>query len=316
MKKNQEEKMREKANAMVCASLAADALALGVHWIYNTNVIDKKFGRVETYLKPVRPTYHPTKALGEFTHYGDQTMTLLESVSTCAGFDLDDFSRRWQSLFENYDGYFDKATKGTLENLEAGKTPSEAGSDSDDLAGASRIAPLLYVYRDDPEELIASAGAQTAFTHNNLQVIKSAEFFSTVTYQVLQGASPVTAIEHAKRGQINSDLFSEWIEMGMQSVEQDTRQAILDFGQMCETAAAFPGVIHLITKYESDLKQALVENVMAGGDSAGRGLIVGMVLGAHLGMDAIPQKWLTDMKAYLQIVDMLSIIDRVRVLHG
>jgi len=71
----------------------------------------------------------------------------------------------------------------------------------------SRMAPLLYVYRDDPEELIASTGAQTAFTHNNLQVIKSAEFFSTVTYQVLQGASPVTAIEHAKRGQINSDLF-------------------------------------------------------------------------------------------------------------
>ena len=86
-------------------------------------------------------------------------------------------------------------------------------------------------------------------------------------------------------------------------------------GQMCETAAAFPGVIHLIAKYENDLKQALIENVMAGGDSAGRGLIVGMVLGAHLGMDAIPQQWLTDMKAYQQIVDMLSAIDRVRVLH-
>ena len=66
--------MGEKQKAMVFASLAADSLALGVHWIYNTNVIDKKFGRVETYLKPVRPTYHPTKVLGEFTHYGDQTM--------------------------------------------------------------------------------------------------------------------------------------------------------------------------------------------------------------------------------------------------
>ena len=52
-------------------------------------------------------------------------------------------------------------------------------------------------------------------------------------------------------------------------------------------------------------------NVMAGGDSAARGLIVGMVLGAHLGMDAIPQKWLKDMKAYLQIAEMLSGIDRV-----
>jgi ADP-ribosylglycohydrolase len=307
--------MREKPKAMVFASLAADSLALGVHWIYNTNVIDKKFGRVETYLKPVRPTYHPTKMRGEFTHYGDQTIILLESVSTRSGFDLDDFSLRWHSLFENYDGYLDKATKGTLENIESGKSPSQAGSESDDLAGASRIAPLLYVYRDDPEKLIASVAAQTAFTHNNLQVIKSAEFFSTVTYQVLKGASPVAAVESVKREEFNSGPFSEWIQMGLQSVAQDTRQAILDLGQMCEIAAAFPGVIHLIAKYENDLKQALVENVMAGGDSAARGLIVGLVLGAHLGMDAIPQQWLTEMKTYPQIVDMLSGIDRLSVLH-
>ena len=303
--------MSEKPKAMVFASLAADSLALGVHWIYNTNVIDKKFGRVETYLKPVRPTYHPTKALGEFTHYGDQTMILLESVSTCAGFDLDDFSQRWQSLFENYNGYVDNATKGTLENIKSGKSSSDAGSDSDDLAGASRIAPILYVYREDPEKLIASAEAQTAFTHNNLHVIQSAKFFAIVTYHVLKGISPVTAIEQVKREEFNSAPFSQWVEVGLQSIEKDTRQAILDFGQMCETAAAFPGVIHLIAKYENDLKQALVENVMAGGDSAGRGLSVGMILGAHLGTNAIPQKWLRDMKAYRQIADLLSGINRV-----
>lgn len=301
--------MGAKTNAMVLASLAADSLSLGVHWIYNTNVIDKKFGRVETYIKPERPTYHPTKARGEFTHYGDQTMVLLESVSKCAGFDLLDFSQRWQVFFKNYDGYFDTATKATLENIKSGKLPAEAGSGSDDLAGAARIAPLLNVYRDDPEKLIASAAAQTALTHNNSQVIKSAEFFSVVTYQILAGTSPVAAIEQAAKEEFKSDPFTEWIEMGLQSVDQETRQSILDFGQMCETAAAFPGVIHLIAKYENNLKQALIENAMAGGDSAGRGLIVGMLLGAYLGMDAIPQDWLTDMQAYPQIIDLLAKIN-------
>ena len=62
--------MDDKPTAMVLASFAADSLALGVHWIYNTGVIDKKFGRVERFIKPERPTYHPTKDLGEFTHYG------------------------------------------------------------------------------------------------------------------------------------------------------------------------------------------------------------------------------------------------------
>ena len=88
--------MKEKPKAMALASFAADSLALGVHWIYNTHVIDKKFGRVEHFFKPERPTYHPTKNRGEFTHYGDQTLILLESVAECEGFNLSDFSERWQ----------------------------------------------------------------------------------------------------------------------------------------------------------------------------------------------------------------------------
>ena len=97
--------------------------------------------------------------------------------------------------------------------------------------------------------------------------------------------------------------------MGLSSVAQNSRLAISDFGQMCEIPAAFPGVIHLIAKYETDLKTALVENAMAGGDSAGRGLLVGMVLGAYLGLDAIPPEWLHEMKARRRILDLLEKID-------
>jgi len=301
--------MKEKTKAMVLASFAADSLSLGVHWIYNTNVIDKKFGRVEHFLKPEHPTYHPTKDKGEFTHYGDQTLVLLESVAECGGFKLSDFSARWQRLFENYEGYVDSATKGTLANIASGKPPLNAGSGSDDLAGAGRIAPLIYVYHNHPDLLLDSAKAQTAFTHNNPQVIKSALFFSTVTLKVLKGAAPKEAILGVKEEQWVEPSVLKLIEKGLDSVKQESRQAILNLGQMCETTAAFPAVIHLIVKYENDLKAALIENIMAGGDSAGRGLLVGLVLGAHLGIDAIPQNWLKEMKAYQQIVDRLKKLD-------
>ena len=301
--------MQDKPKAMVLASFAADSLALGVHWIYNTNVIDKKFGRVERFMKPERPTYHPTKDLGEFTHYGDQSLILLESVCACSGFDLSDFSHRWQKLFATYDGYVDGATKGTLENLASGKTPAESGSGSDDLAGASRIAALVYRYHNDLPALIAGARAQTAFTHHHEAVVESAAFFATITDQILTGASPTAAIEQTLKEVQHSESMREWIQMGLASVAQNSRQAISDFGQMCEIQAAFPSVIHLIAKYENDLKTALIDNGMAGGDSAGRGLLVGMVLGAHLGLEAIPPEWLQDMKARKDIVDMLQRID-------
>jgi ADP-ribosylglycohydrolase len=304
--------MGDRAKAMVLASFAADALALGVHWIYNTNVIEKKWGRVEEYIQPERPTFHPSKDIGDFTHYGDQTLVLLNSVAADSGFDIINFADKWQQFSNSYAGYIDGATKATLENIKAGKQPTEAGSDSDDLAGAARIAPLVYNYRDDITKLIDSARAQTMVTHNNQEVIDTAAFFGSVAFTVLNGKRPLNAIQLTLEEQFNREPYSTWVEDGLKSAEKDTRQAMLDLGQMCEIQAAFPCVIHLIAKYEDNLKEGLIENAMAGGDSAGRGLTVGMVLGAHLGIDAIPPKWLSDLKAYQKIVDLMDQIDSTK----
>jgi ADP-ribosylglycohydrolase len=301
--------MNDKAKGMVVASLAGDALALGVHWIYNTHVIDKKWARVETYMKPEKPTYHPTKDLGELTHYGDQVLVLLRSISEKRGFDLEHFAKAWQSLFASYVGYLDEATKGTLENISAGKAWASAGSRSLELAGAARIAPIVYCFRNDLDKLIASARAQTALTHNTEPVIESAEFFGRLAFKVLGGESPVSAVRSTMAEGFQKEPFERWIEEGLDSVGMETRQAILGFGQMCDVEGAFPSVIHLIGKYENDLREGLIENAMAGGDSAGRGLMVGMILGAHLGMDAIPEAWLKDLKAYPEVMELLDRMD-------
>lgn len=298
--------MNAQARAMLLASFVGDALSLGVHWIYNTNVIDKKWGRVENYLKPERPTYHPTKDLGDFTHYGDQTLVLLESVAENSDYSLNHFATSWQDFFKNYDGYFDGATKDTLDNLAAGRELIAAGSGSDDLAGAARIAPLVYCYRNDEGKLIQSVRSQAAFTHNNPEVIDSAEIFARAALQVLDGQTPVTAIKQVVDDGFSREPYTAWVQEGLQSATVETRQAMLDFGQMCEVESAFPCVIHLVAKYEKNLSQALIENVMAGGDSAGRGLIAGMVLGAHLGLEAIPPRWLTELKAHDRIVDLMN----------
>ena len=298
--------MNAKARAMVLASFAGDALSLGVHWIYNTNVIDKKWGKVENYIKPERPTYHPTKDLGDFTHYGDQTLVLLQSITESSGYSLTHFAKSWQDFFDSFDGYFDRATKDTLDNLSSGKDITEAGSGSDELAGAARIAPLVYRYCQDEDQLIETVRSQTAFTHDNPQVIDGAEFFARVTVRVLQGAAPVAAINKVVKDGFSREPLGKWVNDGLDSVEKDTRQVMLDFGQMCEMYAALPGVIHLIGKYENNLRQALIENAMAGGDSAARGLVAGMILGAHLGREAIPRRWLTEMKAYERIVEYMD----------
>jgi len=301
--------MREKANAMVLASFAADSLALGVHWVYNTALIDKQYGRVTHLLKPSGESYHPTKERGELTHYGDQALLLLNNLAGNSGFNLEDFARAWQDFFKSYKGYIDKATRNTLENFQSGKGPRESGSPSSELGGAARISPLVYLYRDDMDGLVAASRAQTAMTHNNPYVIDSAEFFARVASKVLHGPPPGTAIKSVVDEHFNKAPYNQWVSEGLASAKMETRKAISGFGQMCDTGAAFPAVIHLLARYEDNLKEALVENVMAGGDSAARGMVTGMILGAYLGMEAIPADWLADLKNREAIMGMLDRIN-------
>lgn len=287
--------MKVNARAAVLASLAGDAHALGAHWIYDTQRLEDTFGRVESLVAPPDSSFHAGREAGEFTHYGDQTFVLLESVARRGGFHLDDFWNRWQELFASYDGYIDQATRGTLGNARDGAGPEEAGSFSDDLAGGARIAPLLLCYADDPEALEEAVRAQTRMTHNNPIVIQAAIFFARTALAVLEGASPRTALETVAPA-FEDTPIPQWVRAGTESRRTDTRETIGRFGQACHTEQALPSIVHVLSRYEQDLREALIQSVMAGGDSAGRNLIVGMVLGAHLGEEAIPPDWIEGMK--------------------
>ena len=304
--------MTDNRRPMVLASFAADSLALGVHWIYDAEKIRKDFGRVDTLRKPFPDSYHPTKEKGDFTHYGDQTFVLLESIAAQKGFVPSDFSKRWQDLFKTYRGYFDQATKKTLQNLAQGQAPEDAGSSSTDLSGAARIAPLVFLYHKDPETLVKAARAQTRMTHNNPLVIESAEFFARVCCEVLDGTAPTKAMTEIADQRFKGFPLFAWVKEGIESAQQESVSTIARFGQSCHTDDAFPGVVHLIAKYENDLKEALVQAVMAGGDSAARGLMVGMVLGAHLGDSGLPKEWVSELKRGADILRLLKQIEGSR----
>ncbi len=299
--------MPKNAAAMVLASFVADSLALGAHWIYDTDEIDKKIGRVDRLLQPLPYSYHKQKNKGDLTHYGDQALVLLESIAVSSGFSLSHFKDAWQHLFtENYSGYLDKATTVTLENIKNNISSATCGSTSTDLGGAARIAPLIFYYREDREKLLETVKQQTGMTHNNRATLAAAGFIGKVVFSVLHGVDPLIALEDAlDEGVADLDLGMR-IQEGLDSTGKETGLTIKQFGQMCGVAAALPGAIHLITTYKDDAKTALIENVMAGGDSAARGLVVGMVLGAHQGLNAIPEQWFTNMTPYGHINKLLD----------
>lgn len=289
--------MKTHARAMVLASFAADSLSLAAHWIYDTSVIDQEFGVIDQLLPPAIDSYHNTKRKGDFTHYGDQSLVLLKHLAEVRNFDLRRFADAWIHFCKTSDGYMDKASRKTLAALGEGKSPEECGSGSSDLGGPARIAPLIYWYRDDPTRLMTCAHEQTRFTHTGSGIDASTEFIVRTALGVLNGQSPAEIIAQILDEGVQDLDLDMRLRRSVDTAGDDSRRVIAEFGQMCSTSAALPGAVHLILTYQDNLREALIQNVMAGGDSAARGLVVGMILGAYQGIDGIDKSWLEEMRA-------------------
>ena len=176
------------------------------------------------------------------------------------------------------------------------------------MSAAARIAPLACRYADDPQALVAAVRAQAAMTHNAPDVVDAAEFFARTLVAVLAGRSPLEALNAVRREHFDRPPFDAWVAAGLNSVGESTRSAIQRFGQMCDVGAGFPGVVHLMASYDGRFEDVLVANVMAGGDSAARGLLAGTILGAAAGMDGIPERWRA---ALVQRERIQNLIDRL-----
>ena len=303
--------IRSTVKDAVITSFVADALALGVHWVYDGNAIVEKYGRLEKMIAPTLAPYHAGKKKGAFTHYGDQALVLLKTLSEQSktgtpGFDLSGFKQNWQALFEDYTGYLDSATKQTLNHLKSNPDMHVSGSLSSDLGGAARIAPLALLYAHDGQAFAHAAAVQTAMTHNHPAVILAARFFAAASVMVFDGETPIAALEKTLADMPNDPNFTQWVTAGLESRKQDTAKTISKFGMACAVDGALPSTIHLIAKYEQDPEQALVENIMAGGDSSARGMLAGFILGAYHGLGALPKFWLDDMAAYPVIETYLN----------
>ncbi|MFK5952438.1 MAG: ADP-ribosylglycohydrolase family protein [Desulfobacterium sp.] len=298
--------MEDKIKAMIKANFAADSLALGVHWIYDTDQIKNSHGEVTQLLPPAPGSYHPTKNRGDFTHYGDQTLVLLESVAASGGFNLNDFFMRWQHLFESYDGYHDMATKTTLKNIQKGKGPETCGSLSEDMSPASRIAPLFLFHAHDPETLLEAARAQTEMTHRGSTAVDAAQFFTRLALACINGEAPASAAVKIADEHFEYSPIHMWVQQGIAAKDQNPVDAISRFGQACSTSEAFPGIIQLISKYEDTLSGALVQAIMAGGENAARARIVAMILAAYQGLDNETQQWFQRLQKKEAIDELLD----------
>lgn len=276
--------MKDKYQGILYGAFIADAYALAPHWIYDTKVLLSHFSDYDEYENPTLTNYHTGKVAGDFTHYGDQMAHLHRFLKKHGEFDIELYKKSWLDFVQNHTMYMDHATKESIECLvEEGQYK---GSKSDDLGGIVVNAAFYEFASPDFEDMVM----QMRLTHNNDELLMILSFYYKVIGEVLKGEKPSEAIVDVKDG-MNNDFINGQYEEVMNRFDDDTTASIVEMGQSCSARYGLPSSLYLIIKYEEDFQAAMKANILAGGDSAARGMMVGMVLGAYHGLEKLPQKW-------------------------
>lgn len=265
---------------LLWGSFVGESLSLAVHWIYDPEQLLLEFSDLKCYQAPGKKSYHPHKQAGDQGHVGDQALILCDSLVSQGIWNSSGFMDCWIASWDNYPDYLDKATKTVLEKIKQGSSPLNAASDSDELAGPARMAPLIaYLAGEDSGRIVDSALSQTLLTHGSADAKEAASFLATLCCELLQGADLTLTV---------SRLSPSWaLTLAQAQLDEESITAVGALGRSCSIRAALPSVIYLLLKYGEDVENALYQNTVAGGDNCARGLVLGMILGAAHGKSAL-----------------------------
>ena len=284
----------DKLKGLMWGSLLGDAYSLGGHWVYDQEELANSELNLEELNDPLT-SYHPTKRAGDFTHYGDQTVWLLEYMKKAQVYDPFVYGELWQKNMTNYNGYKDSASNDSLLNMKSGRSFLAAGSGSHDLSVVGRHAPIMFTLKG-MDEMLESVKFHNCLTHMSKETLDASKYIAEVTLAMIYNLDVESTLQ--ERAKFYGEDVEAEVEKAFKIKKKDSNEAIKELSTSCNVTGGLAATIYLLINYHDDFDALMKANVLAGGDSAARGMVAGMIVGARYGFEAIKPSWIESLNEY------------------
>ncbi|WP_226780652.1 ADP-ribosylglycohydrolase family protein [Oceaniglobus trochenteri] len=287
----------ERRRAALMGALVGDAASLGAHWIYDVGrIADLRaaHGGSAAFL-PVDPAHydggvgyfaHGARRLGMQTQYGATLALAMAAIQRDGGFDVGAYQADFAAYFGAggpFVGYIDRPTRGTLANIAAERT-DPSGIDDDQLPALATL-PAVIVTGQNVEQAIC-------VTNDNDVARAYGAVFAVALGAVLKGAPLAQALRDA--APLAGEEGVEALIQALDTEEPDSTAYGEVTGRACHLPMAMPLAFHILAR-ASSFEEAINRNIDAGGDSAGRSIVIGALMGAAHGVatrTGVPLAWL------------------------
>lgn len=307
-----------------------DALAMPVHWYYDTSALRRDYGTVTDFVAPKNPhpdsilwrsSYRPLNEKGDILHdqaqywgkkgihyhqfleAGENTLNLklcsllIESLNPNRGYSSDDYLKRYIAFMttpgSHRDTYLEEYHRHFFTNYAAGKNPHECGVMEKHIGGLVGLVPIVVFYRHFASLAREAALEHLSLTHLGQKMAAAAEALVHVLLEVLSGKPLREVLLQQIRDQKNPLYgfpYLQWLD--------DPDDAVVGrrLSTACYVEDSVPSVLYLALKYHNRPEQGLVANTNLGGDNVHRGAVLGALLGAENGLEAFPARWVKGLR--------------------
>ena len=309
-------------------ALAADALAMPVHWYYDRAALARDYGHVDRYLAPKSPhadsilwrsSYEPSNASSDIlreqaqywgrrrVHYhqflsaGENTLNfqlsveLFRFVESTGKYDAGAWLERYIELMltpgRHRDTYVEEYHRAFFTNLARGKKPEACGVDDVHIGGLAQVPALIAALGAGHHSLVDIVETHVALTHKDPGVIRAAAWLASIHTAVASGIDLREAIPAIAGEVVSEKKLRRWNE------QPDEVVVGRILSSACYIQDAFPASLYLAWKYSKDFSSGIIANANLGGDNCHRGAVVGSLLGAANG---VPTRWLDGLVAFNQ----------------
>lgn len=297
-------------------SLAADALAMPVHWYYDTAALHRDYGTVDRFMEPKNPhsgsilwrsEYHALNEKGDILrdqaqywgkrgiHYhqflkaGENTLNyrlareLFAFVKECGGYDPDAWLERYIArMLEpgwHRDTYVEEYHRAFFTRYAQGKKPRKCGISDEHIGGLATVPALCAALEGMQfSELRITVKEHVGLTHAHANVLRAADTLVRLLWSMGEGMEVHEAIRLEAGDWISGKKSDSWLH------QPDEHVIGSRFSPACYIADAMPASLYLVWKYHRDFSAGIIANAMVGGDSCHRGAVVGSILGAACGV--------------------------------
>lgn len=313
----------------VLGAFAADAATMGLHWIYDLPHLHKLAQQGEFFREPEAANYkgvsayfaHAGKRAGQGSHYGEAMMFALRTLTAQQGFQLQSYQSAWYETFRaggRFVGYADKPTRKTLAQLEAAMAKAQdqglkahgldaSGADDDQIPAVNGVNALLLAH---PEDWTEHLEALLRVTHNNDLAVASARAVAQFLSTLQSGASldeGLKVLTENSPGRVQDGL-NKALAMTEDFSLASVQAAAKALGPACPLVSTVPLSAWVLKRAQS-FREATRMNLLAGGDSCGRAMIVGAAAGALFGLSGergLPLSWLQRLADGPEILDCVE----------